>query len=61
MILIFALILLISFILAYRSMKDFNSKAPVQRRGRIVIYKDKIHHYSSRFSSSSSSRGKPAA
>jgi hypothetical protein len=58
MVLILILLMALSYILAKRSMKDFHSKAPVHKRGRIVIYKNKIHHYSSKFSSSSSSRAK---
>ncbi len=47
-------ILLISFILAKRSMKDFDTKRYVKKSGRIVFYKHGTKHYSSSLSSSAS-------
>lgn len=52
---------MLSLTLAIRSMKDFEVPREVSRiirsrkRGSIVFFKDKIRHYSSKFSSSSTS------
>lgn len=48
------LIILASFILAKRSMKDFDTTRYVKKSGRIVFYKHGTKHYSSSLSSSSS-------
>ncbi len=48
------IILLASFILAKRSMKDFDTKGYVKKAGRIVFYKHGTKHYSSSLSSSAS-------
>ncbi len=51
----------LSVTLAIRSMKDFDAPRGVtkiirlRKRGSIVFFRDKIRHYSSKFSSSSSS------
>ncbi len=61
MIFIFLGIFVLSLTLAIGSMKDFEVPHEVSRiirsrkRGSIVFFKDKIRHYSSKFSSSSSS------
>lgn len=54
-------IFIVSFILAIRSMKDFYTPKEIHRlismkkvRGSIVFFKDKINHYSSSSSSSTS-------
>lgn len=53
MIITFVLIAVLSFILALRSMKDFDSGQAVRRyvrkkkKGTIVFFKDKVKHYSS--------------
>jgi hypothetical protein len=48
------LILAMSFVLAKRSMKDFDTKRYVKKSGRIVFYKHGTKHYSSSLSSSAS-------
>ena len=48
------LIILASFLLAKRSMKDFDTKRYVKKSGRIVFYKHGTKHYSSSLSSSAS-------
>lgn len=48
------LIILASFLLAKRSMKDFDTKSYVKKSGRIVFYKHGTKHYSSSLSSSAS-------
>ncbi len=60
--LIFIILLIASFILALRSMKDFHLPDEINQllqankiRGSIVFFKDKkVEHYSSKSSSSSS-------
>lgn len=61
MILLLGLLLLVSFIAAFRSMKDFDIPHEVrsmmnskQVKGTIVFFKNKIMHYSSDSSSSRS-------
>jgi hypothetical protein len=61
MIFIFIAILALSIILAFRSMVDFDVPAEIKRllngkrvRGTIVFFKNKVKHYSSDSSSSSS-------
>ena len=48
------IIILASFLLAKRSMKDFDTKSYTKKSGRIVFYKHGAKHYSSSLSSSSS-------
>lgn len=48
------LIIIASFILAKRSMRDFETKRYAKKSGRIVFYKHGAKHYSSSLSSSSS-------
>lgn len=59
MVFVFILLLFVSFVLALRSMRDFEASDEVKRyvarkkRGTILFVKGKIKHYSSKFSSSS--------
>lgn len=48
------LIVILSFALAKRSMRDFETKRYAKKSGRIVFYKHGAKHYSSSLSSSSS-------
>ncbi len=57
----FFVILIVSFLLALRSMRDFDVPVEIRKqlslrriRGRFVFFRDAIHHYSSSSSSSSS-------
>jgi hypothetical protein len=52
MVITFIIILILSFILALRSMKDFNIPAEINRlvqgkkvRGKIIFFKNKVVHY----------------
>ena len=61
MIIIFFIIFFVSFILALRSMSDFNLSKEILKfinqrkiKGTIIFLKNKIIHYSSSFSSKSS-------
>lgn len=61
MIIIFAVIGVISFVMAFHSMKDFGVPNEIRKllptkkvKGRIIFFKDKVEHYSSESSSSSS-------
>ena len=52
MLLTFLIILIISFFLAFRSMKDFNVPSEISRlvqgkkiKGKIVFFKNKVVHY----------------
>ena len=47
-------IVVLSFISAKRSMKDFDTKRYIKKSGRIVFYKHGTKHYSSSLSSSAS-------
>ncbi len=63
LILIFLVLLTISFLLALISMKDFQYQPPKliffqKKLGRIVFFKKGIKHYSSSFSSRSTGRSK---
>jgi len=55
MLLTFIIILVLSFAIALRSMKDFNVPAEISRlvqgkkvRGKIVFFKNKVVHYRAR-------------
>lgn len=57
MLLTFVIILVLSFILALRSMKDFNIPAEINRlvqgkkvRGKIIFFKNKVVHYRTKHS-----------
>ena len=52
MVLIFGVILVISFIMALHSMKDFKMPTEIRKilplkkiQGRIIFFKDKVEHY----------------
>lgn len=64
MVYIFIGILIVSVILAWRSMKDLGFADDVRKllfkkkmKGSIVFFEDKVVHYSSNSSSASSSKG----
>lgn len=61
MIITIIVLLIVSFVVALRSMKDFDTPPEVRKllplkkiKGSIVFFKNKIDHYSSSTSSSSS-------
>ncbi len=63
LILTFLVIFIISFILAFISMKDFQYQPPKlmffqKKIGRIIFFKKGVKHYSSSFSSSSTGKSK---